>query len=259
MRVLIVDDEPLARQALENVLRSRTDVDTLDSAGDGIEALDKLLQKPYDVLLLDIRMPEISGIELADRLKKRKMPMPAVIFVTAHDQHAITAFEKHAFDYVLKPFSDARIHDALDVALQRSQAERSARTAQLLPQLESLVAGTFRIAIKTKGSILFIAPKEIAIVAAQGNYVLLERAAGSHLLRESISEVAHKLSPHGFLRIHRSVLVNSALVEGMHLSASGEYVLRIKGGKELTVSRTYRKNLKALAHSWIGGDASLTR
>jgi two-component system, LytTR family, response regulator len=257
MRVLIVDDEPLARSALEGVLRSRHDIENVDSAVDAFAALNLLQERPYDVLLLDIRMPELSGIELVDRLKKRKLPVPSIIFVTAHNQHAVTAFEKHAVDYILKPFSDERIHNALDTAMQRSQSERAARFIELLPQLENLVAKTSRIAIKTKKSILFIDPADVAVVVAQGNYVLLQRLSGSYLLRESITSVAQKLEPYGFIRIHGSVLVNTAFVEEIHPWTTGEYVLRLKGGKELAVSRTYKKNLSSLAQFWVGSNGFL--
>lgn len=257
MRVLIVDDEPLARAALENVLRTRSDVESFDSAADGYEALNILQQKTYDILLVDIRMPEISGMELADRLKKRNGAAPSIIFVTAHNQHAVTAFEKHAVDYVLKPFSDERLHDALDTAAHRTQEQRAASMARLLPQLEMLAARTSKIAIKAQGSILFVDPADIAVVEAQGNYVLLQRLTGSHLLRESISIMAQKLKAYGFIRIHRSVLVNSLFVEGMHPSTTGEYILQMKGGRELTVSRTYKNNLKAITEFWVGGYAFL--
>ncbi|MGA2418704.1 MAG: LytTR family DNA-binding domain-containing protein [Candidatus Acidiferrum sp.] len=256
--MLIVDDEPLAREALENVLRTRSDVESFDCAADGYEALNILQQKTYDILLLDIGMPEISGIELADRLKKRNGAAPSIIFVTAHSQHAVTAFEKHAVDYVLKPFSDERLHDALDTAANRTQAQRTASMARLLPQLEMLAARTSKIAIKAQGSILFVDPADIAVVEAQGNYVLLQRLTGSHLLRESISIMAQKLKAYGFIRIHRSVLVNSLFVEGMHPCTTGEYILQMKGGRELTVSRTYKNNLKAITEFWVGGDAFLT-
>ena len=254
MRVLIVDDEPLARKALENVLRERRDIEAIDSAVDALEALEMLQTRSYDVLLLDIRMPELSGIELADRLMNRNSPLPSIIFVTAHDQHAVTAFEKRAIDYVLKPFSNQRMNAALDTAARWTQAERAARISELLPQLEMLATKATRIAIKTKGSILFVDPADVAIVEAQGNYVLFQRLSGSHLLRESISVLAQKLKPYGFIRIHRSVLVNTSLVEEIHPWSTGEYVLRIKGGKELTVSRTYKKNLKSIAQFWIGRD-----
>jgi two-component system LytT family response regulator len=216
--------------------------------------LDLLQKRSYDVLLLDIRMPELSGIELTDRLRKRKLPMPSIIFVTAHDQHAVTAFEKHAVDYVLKPFSDERIHSALNAAAHRTQSARAARFTELLPQLESLVKKAARIAIQAKGGIFFLDSAEIASVEAQGNYVLLQRLSGSYLLRGSISSLARKLEPYGFIRIHRSVLINASFVEEIHPWTTGEYVLRIKGGKELTVSRTYKKNLKSIAHFWVGTD-----
>jgi two-component system, LytTR family, response regulator len=258
MRVLIVDDEPLARSALERVLHARNDIQSVDSAPDAFSALNLLQERPYDALLLDIGMPELSGIELVDRLKKRKLPVPSIIFVTAHNQHAVTAFEKHAVDYVLKPFSDERIHQALDTAIHRTQSERAARFIDLLPQLESLVAKSSRIAIKTKKSVLFIDPADVVVVEAQGNYVLLQRLSGSHLLRESIREVAQKLEPYGFIRIHRSILVNASFVEEIQPWTTGEYILRIKGGKELTVSRTYKRNLRSLAQFWVGSSGFQT-
>jgi len=253
MRVLIVDDEPLARAALERVLRSRADVHSFDSAKDGYEALDLLQKNPYDVVLLDIRMPELSGIELADRLTNLRDSLPSIVFVTAHDQHAVAAFERHAIDYVLKPFSEERIQDALDIAVRRTHSEKLARLIDLLPRLENLVRKPSRLAIKTKGRTLFVDPADIVIVEAQGNYVLLQRVSGSYLLRESISTVAETLKPHGFIRIHRSVLVNSAFVEEIHpWMTTGEYVLRMKGGKELTVSRTYKDNLRLITPHWVG-------
>lgn len=137
MRVLIVDDEPLARSALEQALRGRDDIEKLDSAKDAIQALKMMQADKYDVLLLDIGMPELSGIDLADRLNNSNQPIPSIIFVTAHDQHALAAFENHAVDYVLKPFSSARINRALDVAFRRTENDRAARLLRTLPLLET--------------------------------------------------------------------------------------------------------------------------
>ncbi|HXO98830.1 MAG TPA: LytTR family DNA-binding domain-containing protein [Chthoniobacterales bacterium] len=254
VRVLIVDDEPLSRSSLKNALRARNDIQALDCANDAVDALELLQKKPYDVLLLDIQMPELSGIELADRLNKRRQPIPSIVFVTAHHQHAVAAFEKHAVDYVLKPFSNNRIHEALDMAIRRTESERAAQFVKILPQLEELLSKSAKIAIKTKGRILFVDPADVVIIEAQGNYVLLQRASGSYLLRESISTMAEKLKPYGFIRIHRSVLVNGSFVEEIQPWTTGEYVLRVKGGKEYTVSRTYKSSLKSLAKFWIGTD-----
>jgi two-component system, LytTR family, response regulator len=255
IRVLIIDDEPLARTALENVLAARSEVEFFDSASNAFEALDKLGKCSYDVLLLDVNMPEVSGIELLGRLKENNLPMPSIVFVTAHAEHAITAFENHALDYVLKPFSSERIGEALDIAFRRTAAERAARPASTIPSLQKLTERqSARIAIKSKGRILFVDPDDVIAVQAEGNYVLLQRLVGSYLLRESISVMEEKLKPYGFIRIHRSVLVNAALVEEIQPWATGEYALRVKGGKEYTVTRTYKKNLANIAASWIGTD-----
>jgi two-component system, LytTR family, response regulator len=258
MRVLVVDDEPLARSALANILSSRSDVDSYEVASDAVEALGKLERNSYDLLLLDINMPELSGIEFVDQLKQSERPLPSIVFVTAHDQHAVSAFDKHAMDYVLKPFSSERIDEALDVAFRRTAGERATRLNGFLPQLQRAPRPSPRIAIKAKGRILFIDPGVVIAVQAEGNYVLLQREGGSYLLRESISEMAEKLEPYGFIRIHRSVLVNTAFVEEIQPCQTGEYELRVKGGKQYTVTRTYKKNLKSLAEFWIGTGGFLT-
>ena len=258
MRVLIVDDEPLSRRSLENALGARNDVQALDCASNAVEALELLQSRSYDVLLLDIHMPELSGIELADRLNKWRRPIPSIVFVTAHHQYAVAAFEKHAVDYVLKPFSDIRVHEALDMAIRRTESERAAHLVKILPQLGEVLSKSAKIAIKTNRRILFVDPADVMIIEAQGNYILLRRPSGSYLLRESISTMAEKLKAYGFIRIHRSVLVNGSFVEEIQPRPTGEYVLRIKGGKEYTVSRTYKGNLKSLAKFWIGADTFVT-
>ncbi len=252
MRVLIVDDEPLARTALAQILAARPDVERFDSASDAIEAQESLSKHSYDVMLLDISMPELSGLELLGRLQQYGRPLPSVVLVTAHAEHAVAAFEKHAVDYVLKPFSSERVNQALEFAFRRTASERAARFVELMPHLPVLQQKSFKIAIKSNGRILFIDPHELVVVQAEGNYVLLQQQTGSYLLRESISTIAEKLKPHGFVRIHRSVLVNGSFVQEIRPCATGEYELRVRGGKEYTVTRTYKKNLKALARFWMG-------
>jgi DNA-binding LytR/AlgR family response regulator len=256
MRVLLVDDEPLAQTALVNILLARGDVEHFDSASNAIAALEKLAKDSYDVLLLDINMLDLSAAALVDQLLKRHFPLPSIVFATAHVQHAIVAFEKHTVDYVLKPFSDESINEALDRAARRAQGERAAKLIEALPQLQKLSRpGHPVIAIKSKGKILFINPGDVVAVQAEGNYVSLRRESDSYLLRESISVVAEKLKPYGFIRIHRSVLVNTSFVVEIEPYSTGKYGLRVKGGKEYAVTSGYKKNLKTLTEFRIGSGA----
>jgi len=254
MRVLVVDDEPLSRAALKELLSTRQDVEEFDVAEDATQALQSLQKQRFDVLLLDIHMPEMSGLQLVERLSNRGGFVPAVVFITAYAQHAVEAFEKRAVDYVLKPFAPLRVHEALDVAVRRSVEERAARLVEALEQLRSMPARTARIAVKAKGRIVFLDASELVTAEAHGNYVLLQQKSGSYLLRETISSIADRLKTYGFIRIHRSLLVNSAFVETIEPCLSGEYLLRTTTGKEYNVTRTYKDNLQSLAQFWIGTD-----
>ena len=177
MRVLIVDDEPLAQTALANILTARNDVEHFDAADDAIEALEKLASNSYDVLLLDINMPEMSGTELVDQLSVRELPLPSIVFVTAHDEHAIAAFEKRAVDYVLKPFSSERIGQALDRAVRKAEGERAAKLIEVLPQLQKMSRPQYPEDRQSQGKNSFINPGDVVAVQAEGNYVLLLSAS----------------------------------------------------------------------------------
>ncbi len=257
MRVLLVDDERLAHRALANVLSARSDVEHFDSVNDAIEALDKLATDFYDVLLLDIEL-DLSSSQLVDQIRERNLPLPSIVFATAHVEHAVAAFERHTVDYVLKPFSNESINKALDRAARRAQGERATKLIEALPQLQKLSC-TDRpmIAIKAKGRILFINPGDVVAVQAEGNYVSLHRESDSFLLRESISRVAEKLKPYGFIRIHRSALVNTTFVVEIKPYSTGKCGLRVKGGKEYAVTNGYKKNLKPLTEFRIGSGAFL--
>ena len=256
MRVLIVDDDSLAQATLAKVLSARSDVEHFDSAIDASEALEKLATDSYDVLLLDINVLDLPGAELVDRLRERNLP--SIVFVTAHVEHAVAAFERHTVDYVLKPFSNESVNEALDRAARRAKGERAAKLIEALPQLQKLSSpGHPMIAIKAKGRILFINPGDVVAVQAEGNYVSLQRESDSYLLRESISMVAEKLKPYGFIRIHRSALVNTSFVAEIKPYSTGKCGLRVKGGKEYAVTSAYKKNLKPLTEFRIGGGAFL--
>ena len=147
---------------------------------------------------------------------------------------------------------DERSSEPLTLEVRQQAAERSIRLSKAIPQIRTLaMRNSARVAIKAKGRVLFIDTADLIAVEAKGNYVLLLRTSSSHMLRESISVIEEKLSPHGFVRIHRSVLVNASLVEEVRPLPTGGYMLRVRG-REFTVTRTYKKNLQALAQLWIG-------
>lgn len=257
MRILVVDDERLSLTTLGNVLSARSDVEHLDSANDANEAIEKLATDSYDVLLLDIDLDQ-SGSQLVSQLRERNLPLPSIVFVTANVEHAVSAFEKQTVDYVLKPFSNDSINKALDRACRRAKGEQAAKLIEALPQLEKLSRPCHpMIAIKAKGRILFINPGDVVAVQAEGNYVSLQRQSDSYLLRESISTVAEKLKPYGFIRIHRSALVNTSFVVEIKPYPTGKCGVRVKGGKEYAVTSGYKKNLKPLTEFRIGGGTFL--
>jgi len=259
MRVLIVEDQPLQQTALANVLSTRSDVEHFDSFSDVINALEQLPTDSYDVLLLDIDLG-LSGSRLVDQLRVRNLALPSIVFATAHLEHAVAAFEKHTVDYVLKPFSNESINRALDRAARRAKGERAAKLIEALPQLQKLFCpGRPLIAIKAKGRILLINPGDVVAVQAEGNYVSLQRESDSYLLRESISRVAEKLKPYGFIRIHRSALVNTTFVVEIKPYSTGKCGLRVKGGKEYAVTSAYKKNLKPLTEFRIGNGVFLAK
>ncbi|MHB8485202.1 MAG: LytR/AlgR family response regulator transcription factor [Candidatus Acidiferrales bacterium] len=160
--------------------------------------------------------------------------------------------ENYSVASMPKPLADNQLNHAVDLAFRRPASDRAAKSVEKVPKLRKPPQEqTARIAIKNKGRILFINPSDVLTVVAQGNYVLLQREADSHRLRESISAMAEKLEPYGFVRIHRSALVNRSWVEEIRPYLAGGHLLRLRGGKELTVMRSYKKNLESLADLWL--------
>ncbi len=193
------------------------------------------------------------GLQISDVVKhvpqELRSHTPSVVSLRARHGRAMAASEKREAHETAEPV-DEHTREALTIP-----SRTDAPVSEVWPQLQSLTRPkSARIAIKAKGRILLIDPVDVIAVEAQGNYVLVQHASKSHMLRESMSTMEEKLNPHGFVRIHRSVLVNAALVEEIQPWSTGEYVLRVRGGKEYTVTRTYKKNLQLLAQSWIGTD-----
>jgi len=189
-----------------------------------------------------------------EELEENGHQAPVIPSTSPRDEYTTFAIEKSVVDHVLKPSRVARIRRASNAAFRCTAEHRAAGSADTLPQRQST-----RIAIKAKGKIVFVDPIEVIVVEAEGNYVSLRHGSDSYCLRESISVMAEILKPYGFIRIHRSVLVNSLFVEQIKSLPAGAYGLRTTGGKEYTVTRTYKNNLKSLAAAWIGTDIFLNQ
>jgi two-component system, LytTR family, response regulator len=247
IRVLLVDDEPLARDMLREMLQGDPQVDIVGESCNGREALAAIHAEAPDLIFLDVQMPEVGGFEVLASLKGEKAPY--VIFVTAYDQYAVRAFEVQALDYLLKPFDQERF----DVSWQRAKAQlRRDRNGggmdeRILALLEELKAGNKyleRLVIKAAGRIYFLETSEIDWIEAEGNYVSVHSGKKSHLLRETISSLESQLDPKKFVRIHRSSIVRLDYIQELQPWFHGEYRVILQDGTQLTLSRNHRDKLQ---------------
>jgi two-component system, LytTR family, response regulator len=230
-RVLVVDDEPLARSNLSVLLRRDPEIEIVGECGSGQEGLEQIRIRKPDVVFLDVQMPELDGFDVLEMLGK-DLPR-AVVFVTAFDQYALRAFEAGALDYLLKPFDNARFARAL------------ARAKERILDSKDKPARAERLAIKSAGQILFLKTSEIDWIEAADYYACLHVGSKSHLLRRSMSELERDLSAEEFCRIHRSAIVNLNRVRSLRLSEDGEYEVLLDSGNSLRMSRSYRKQFQA--------------
>ena len=235
LSAIIADDEPLARERVRSVLKDEPDVEIVAECADGAQALKETQKRRPDLLFLDVQMPRLNGFEVLEALSPG--PIPVVIFTTAHDEHAIRAFEFSALDYLLKPFTEARFKMSLQRA--RAQLEKNSRQPDPHPkagQLHAPVAGGGRIFVRSSERILFLKPGEIDRVEAAGNYVVLHSGKEQHIIRETISAMEARLASAGFMRISRSVIVNLACIREIQSSGSGRYSLLLKNGTRLDMT-----------------------
>ena len=253
MRALVVDDDPASRRALEQRLLNSFEVEKVDSAKDSVEALDRIEAETYDFLLIDIQKMEPTGIELATSLKRRGRPGPPLVFLSSFESSESAG--PYSSLRGIQSVTSQLVYADVSNTLNKSRSSSAHKVQHALLGLEPFLLKRSKIAVKDKGRIILIDPTSVMYVQAQGNYVLLHRAGGSYLLREPISAASEKLGPYGFVRIHRSTLVNASFVEEIRAWPKGEYSLRVKGGKDLTVSNKYKSNLKSIAEFCIGGAA----
>jgi two-component system LytT family response regulator len=248
IKVLLVDDEPLARRVISEMLKDDAEVEIIGECINGQEALEKIRAHAPDLLFLDVQMPLMSGFELLEALASEKMPH--VIFVTAYDQYAVRAFDVHAVDYLLKPFDNERFATALARAKEHIRAERKGELDQhilaLLDELKAESKYLERLIIKNGGRVSFIDVDDIDWIEAEGNYVSIHIGKKSHLLRETFSHLEAQLDPKKFRRIHRSAIVRLDRIRELQPLFHGEYRVILDCGAQLTLSRNYRDNLQAI-------------
>jgi two-component system response regulator LytT len=257
LRVLVVDDEQLAREELCYQLEQHADLEVIGQAGNGLEAITAVEQKGPDLVFLDIQMPGLNGFEVARRLIERGQEPPALVFVTAFDQHAIEAFEVNAVDYLLKPVEAGRLDQALDRARRRVEADRAGPATQERPlnhQLEQIVkmmaarqVRREQVAVKVGEKFMLVQAEEIifASLADESINIVTGQVAGTSNYR-TLDDLQARLDPEVFWRVHRSHLVNINKIKEIVPWFSRNYILRMKDAKgtEIPVSRAQTKRLR---------------
>lgn len=250
VRVIVADDEPIGRHRLVRLLQAEPDTDVVAACADGEEAVEAIREHAPDIVLLDIQMPNLDGFEVVAALGDAHQPV--VIFVTAHDQYALRAFQVHAFDYLLKPVDQDRLREALARAVSSAaRLPQPSPTRRILGLLEELNArerarGRERLVVRTPERAFFLRTETIDYIEAAGKFVHLHVGRTVHPLRESMAELEQELDSARFLRISRSVIINLDRIQEIQPWFQGDYVLILTDGTRLTSTRGYRDNMRRL-------------
>jgi len=246
IRAAIVDDEALARERIRTLLKERPEIDVVAECSGGRDALEALADHPPDLLFLDVQMPDLNGFEVLDSLER----LPAVVFVTAYDEYALRAFDVHALDYLLKPIDPERFQRAVDhvvAALKKPQPDGlDSRLTALLGELRSRASPLDRLVVKSDGRLLLLRPGEIDWIEADGKYARLHVGKESHTVRQPLRELAERLKARGFVRVHRSAIVNVDRIRELQSWFHGEYVVILRDGTRLTSSAAHSDDLHRL-------------
>jgi len=258
LRVVIVDDEPLGRERIEDLLRDESGVEVVARAEDGKEAVEAIQELEPDLVFLDIEMPRMSGIEVVREVGPDAMP--CTVFVTAYDQYALQAFDLAAVDYLVKPFSDERFQEAFRRARRKVELED---LSSLRERLQAVLAGGAlpedsseepptsesthlkRIAVQKRGRMRVVPVSEIDHISASGVYAELHVGSDTHLVRTSLRALEEQLDPEEFFRIHRSEIVRLDRVELLLRESGGSYQVQLDSGEKLPVGRSRREELES--------------
>jgi two-component system LytT family response regulator len=243
IRAVLADDEVLARQKLRQLLRDEPEVYIVGECATAPETIELVRATEPELLFLDIRMPGMDGFDVVGALSACKdFTMPSIIFTTAYDQYALRAFEIHAVDYLLKPFTSERLHSAVARVIEHSHD----------PELglnQSTVSGqngasySSRIIFKSRGRIIFLPVSDIRWIGAEENYVRICTGKENHLLRETMAHLEERLDPDIFLRVHRSSIVNLQYVKEIRSETNGDFAVILLNGQKVPMSRSYRSRV----------------
>ncbi len=239
MRVLIVDDEPIARRGLRRLLEAEPEVEIVGEAGSGPAAVAAIDTLRPDLVFLDIQMPEMDGLEVVAAVGVDHMP--AVVFVTAYDKYAIDAFDVNAADYVLKPVDPERFQRALARARQRKPHELEERLARILD-----AARPQRLAVRSAGRIQFVDVEDIDWITAEDNYVRIHAAGRTYLMRETVTGIEHRLDARAFVRIRRSTIVRIQRIREIRTLLNGTFEILLADGTRVVSARRFREAVEKL-------------
>lgn len=265
INVIIVDDEEEAREGLKTIIDNSEDYHLIDTARNGLEAINMINREKPDIVLLDIQMPEINGFDVVNNLKE---PIPAIIFVTAFDQYALKAFEHHAVDYILKPFTNQRLFQALSHAKSRiDQYSMNEKLKKLLDDYQkdevvkendaiihaspNEVDLSKRMVIKSMGKIHFVDLHDIYWIEAYDYYIKIHVAERYYLVRKSLKSMEQLLPSSDFFRIHKSSIINVRHLSELESKNNGDYSVTMLNGKQLNLSRNYRSCLEQLLQTQV--------
>lgn len=252
VRVLIADDEPPARARLRRFLDADPEIAVAGEAGSGSEAVEMIQRLRPDLVFLDIQMPGADGFGVLQAVDPAALPH--VVFVTAYDEYALRAFEVHAVDYLLKPFDAARFRTALARAKERVRARPTAggdgldeRIRRVLAEARPAPAYLERVLVRTGSRAVFLRTDEVDWLEAEENYVRLHAGAESYLVRGTLAGLEERLDPARFIRVHRSHIVNLASIRELHPWSHGDWMIVLRDGRQLMLSRRYRDRIPELA------------
>lgn len=245
IRAVLADDEVLARQKLRLLLKDIVDVEIVGECSTASETIELVRLAEPELLFLDICMPDMDGFDVLERLSPpESRSLPHVIFVTANDRHAVRAFEIHAIDYLLKPFTPNRLEAAVQRVRERLAASEAGKDG--FAKAKEQERYTARMVFKSRGRILFLSVDDIRWIEAQENYVRICTGKDSHLLRETMTSLENRLDPNQFLRVHRSAIVNLHHVKEVKSESDGDATVVLKSGEQLAMSRGYRSKIQKL-------------